>query len=106
MRHTIKHGKVAAHPVTRGVFLTLGFISALIGLSGLVLPFVPGVLFMIIAAYFFARSSEKFHQWLLNNKYFGHHLTAFANGAKMPTRAKVMTVLIIAISITIGILFF
>ncbi len=105
MRHTIKHGNIAGHPVLRVVFMVLGVIFALLALSGLVLPFMPGLIFLIISTYFFARSSEKFHQWLLNNKYFGHHLTAFAHGAKLPMYIKIFTILTIIVSVTVGIIY-
>ncbi len=53
------------------IFLTLGFISIVLGFIGLFLPILPTTPFLILAAYLFSKSSKKMHNWLLEHRLFG-----------------------------------
>lgn len=55
----------------RVIWLMGGGLSFLSGLAGVVLPLVPTVPFMLLAAYCFARSSDRLHDWLLDHPRFG-----------------------------------
>jgi len=49
----------------------LGFFFLALALLGFILPILPGTPFLLLSAWFFARSSEKWHAWLLDSKLFG-----------------------------------
>ncbi len=49
----------------------LGFVFVALGAIGVFLPLLPTTPFLLLAAACFARSSEKWHQWLLANSTFG-----------------------------------
>ncbi len=53
------------------VYKTLGFFFLALALAGVFLPLLPTTPFVLVAAACFARSSEKWHQWLLGNRSFG-----------------------------------
>jgi uncharacterized membrane protein YbaN (DUF454 family) len=53
------------------LYKSLGFIFLGIGLIGVFLPLLPTTPFLLVAAGCFARSSEKWHRWLLSNRIFG-----------------------------------
>jgi uncharacterized membrane protein YbaN (DUF454 family) len=55
----------------RYVWLTAGLLSLVCGLIGVVLPLVPTVPFMLLAAFCFARSSDRLHDWLVTHPRFG-----------------------------------
>jgi len=55
--------------LTNHALIILGWFFVLLGLIGVVLPILPTTPFMIVAAALFAKSSPRFHQMLLNNKY-------------------------------------
>ena len=52
-------------------FRALGFLFLAIGTLGVVLPLLPATPFVLLSAACFARSSEKWHRWLLANETFG-----------------------------------
>ncbi|MBN2155398.1 MAG: YbaN family protein [Candidatus Lokiarchaeota archaeon] len=52
------------------VFILLGFIFVALGVIGIPIPILPTTPFMLLAGYFFLRSSEKLNNWLRNHKYF------------------------------------
>ena len=55
----------------QSVYKLLGFICLALGALGLFLPIVPTTPFVLLAAWCFARSSEKWHARLLRSELFG-----------------------------------
>jgi uncharacterized membrane protein YbaN (DUF454 family) len=51
--------------VVNVTYLCLGFICLAIGAAGLVLPVLPGTPILLLAGFFFVRSSERVYQWML-----------------------------------------
>ncbi len=49
----------------------LGGFFVLLGAIGVILPLLPTTPFILLAAFCFARGSEKFHSWLLDHQTFG-----------------------------------
>ena len=57
--------------VKKTLYKPLGFVFLSLGLLGIPLPVLPSTPFILLAAWFFARSSEKWHQRLLASDLFG-----------------------------------
>ncbi len=72
----------------RAVLFVLGIIFLGIGVAGLLLPLLPGVVFLILSAACFSRSSARFEAWLLRNPYLGPPVIAWRTTGAIPTRAK------------------
>ena len=60
--------------MTRPLWLAAGFLFVGLGWLGLILPMMPGVVFFILAAFCFARSSPAWEQRLLDHPHIGEHL--------------------------------
>ncbi len=66
----------------RTFWLALGFFFTGLAFLGIPLPLLPTVPFLLLAAFCFARSSERFHDWLVNHPVFGPPIRDWrANGA-------------------------
>ena len=60
---------------------------------------MPTTVFLLIAAFFFARSSPRFYNWLLNNRAFGPLIRDWRAGLGLPLRAKVLAVSLIVVTV-------
>jgi uncharacterized protein len=94
--------KVSSNPVLRYVWLALGLFFTGLGFLGYILPGLPGTVFILIAVYFFARSSPRFYNWLLNNRIFGGLIRDWRAGKGLSLRAKIMAVSVILVTITLS----
>ena len=77
----------------RIVMLLIGFASLGLGLLGVVLPLLPTTPFILLAAFAFADSSEKMHQWLLDHNVFGPLIEDWRRYGAISKGAKIMTIL-------------
>ena len=89
--------------ITNHAFILLGWFFVLLGLVGVVLPILPTTPFMIVAAALFAKSSPRFHQMLLNNKYVGEVLRDWEERHVVNRRIKKRATLLILITFSISI---
>ncbi|MBB4630797.1 YbaN family protein [Sphingosinicella soli] len=75
--------------MTRHLYLALGFLSLALGIIGAFLPLLPTTIFIIIAAYFFGRSSERLEARILNHPKLGPPVVAWRREGAISTRAKI-----------------
>jgi uncharacterized membrane protein YbaN (DUF454 family) len=75
------------------VFLLLGFTFLGVGVLGVFLPILPATPFILLAAACFARSSEKWHRWLLANETFGPMVRNWEQNRCVGCRVKAVAIL-------------
>jgi hypothetical protein len=63
-----------------------------IGIVGVFLPLIPTTGPLLLAAFFFARSSDRLHEWLVSHPRFGRFISDFQDGRGIPVRTKVVAV--------------
>jgi len=97
---------LSRNPVARALWLALGFLNLGLGFVGAFLPVMPTTVFILIAAYCFARSSPRFYVWLLNHRTFGRLVRDWRAGRGIALRAKVTAVTLIVLTIGSSALFF
>jgi uncharacterized membrane protein YbaN (DUF454 family) len=76
----------------RAVYLLLGFFFVALGAVGVVVPGLPTTVFMLLALWAFAHSSERFHHWLYHHPLFGPPLQNWQRYRVIPRRAKLLAV--------------
>lgn len=79
------------------LYMTLGFGFIVLAVLGVFLPLLPTTPFILVAAYFFSKSSDRWHQWLLSNKVFGPILHNWECSRCIPYFAKVLSFSMIAV---------
>lgn len=82
----------------RAFFITAGFVSLALGIIGAFLPLLPTTVFVLVAAYCFARSSERFYTALLDNKHFGPAIRDWQQHKCISQSSKVYAIVLIVIS--------
>jgi uncharacterized membrane protein YbaN (DUF454 family) len=87
------------------LFITLGFICLILGISGLVIPGLPTTPFILLAGYFFLKSSEKLHKWLLSRKYIGKPLRNYNEKKAFTKKTIIFSVILMWIMISASIIF-
>lgn len=73
----------------RLALLVLGWIFLAVGAVGLLVPILPTVPFLLLAAACFLRSSQPLHRWLVEHPVFGRDLSAYLAGQGIRKRSKV-----------------
>ena len=84
--------KINKNKSIRLLLVLLGSISVGMGVIGIFVPGWPTTIFLIIASYFYIRSSDKLYNWLLNNKILGIYLKNYYSGKGMPVKAKIFSI--------------
>ncbi len=83
----------------RVVLIIAGTIFVGLGVLGIFLPLLPTTPFLLLAAACYARSSERFYNWLLNNKWFGRYIKNYREGKGIPLKVKVLSISLLWITI-------
>ena len=82
----------------RLIYACLGFLSLGLAMLGILLPLLPTVPFLLLAAFSFAKSSERMHDWLVSHRTFGPLILDWnERGAIRPAAKKAATVSIAAV---------
>lgn len=72
----------------RPLLVVAGLVAVGVGVVGIFLPLVPTVAPLLLAAWCFARSSDRLYRWLVNHPRLGPIIAPFRSGAAMPRRTK------------------
>ena len=79
--------------------MALGLFCVGMAYIGIVVPGIPFSIFLVIAAWAFAKSSPRLHAWLYNHPWFGKFLTNWTEKKVFPTRGKYLMILVMASSL-------
>jgi uncharacterized membrane protein YbaN (DUF454 family) len=85
--------------LTRTILIVCGTLCVALGVLGIFLPVLPTTPFLLLAAYCYARSSGRFYEWLLNNRWCGAYIRNYRQGRGIPLKQKVFTISLLWLTI-------
>ena len=85
--------------IRKALLIFLGTVCVGLGVLGMFLPLLPTTVFLLMAAYCYSRSSERFHNWLLGNRWFGPYISNYKSGRGISMRQKISTIALLWASI-------
>lgn len=98
--------KISNNKFLRILLLVCGFLFTFLAILGAILPLIPTTPFLIVAAACFYRSSERFYNLLMYNRYFGHYLRDYTLGKGIPLRVKIVALLFLWVSALVSVFIF
>ena len=74
----------------RYIWITFGLIALGLGALGVILPLLPTVPFLLLAAFCFARGSEKLHRWMMDHRTLGPPIKDWQEKGAINRKAKLI----------------
>jgi uncharacterized membrane protein YbaN (DUF454 family) len=84
------------------LYVMLGSTSLILGALGSLIPVLPTAPFLLLAAFCFARSSQKLDRWFRNTKLYKDNLEDFVAGRGMTMKAKVRIMVMVTALMSVG----
>lgn len=81
------------HVLWQRTLFGVGVLFLIVGAIGMVVPMLPGTVFLILAAWCFARSSPRFEAWLLNHRYLGPSVRRWQETGAIPLPVKLFALM-------------
>ena len=78
------------------LYIAFGFLAVTLAIIGVFIPGLPTVPFLLVALFCFERSSKKYHDMIMNNKYFGPVLQDYYSGKGLTSSIKIKAILFLS----------
>ena len=90
--------------IKRIAFIVLGCLSLVLVVLGVLLPILPTVPFLALAAFCFAKSSDRLNNWLINTKFYQNNFADFKAGKGMTIKTKVRILVTVTLVMAVGLI--
>ena len=84
------------------LYIILGCLGLAIGAVGAIVPMLPAFPFLLLAAFCFARSSKKLHNWFVGTKLYKDNLEDYLAGKGMTKKTKIRIMVTVTLLMSIG----
>jgi len=88
--------------IKKTIYIIVGCIGVGLGAIGAVVPMLPAFPFLMLAAYCFARSSEKLNHWFINTKLYKDNLETYVKGQGMTIKTKIRIMVTVTLLMSVG----
>ena len=88
---------------TRIALVVIGTVALALGVIGIVVPVLPTTPFLLLAAACYARSSERLHRWLMNNRFLGEPVRNYRDSRAVKLHVKVYAIALLWAGIAVSI---
>jgi uncharacterized protein len=90
------------NPLQRSLYFTAGSVSLALGVLGIPLPLLPTTPFLLLSAWCYARSSQRFYCWLLNHRLFGEYIRDYREKGGVQKKVKITAIALLWVTISIS----
>ena len=98
IQRVLAEHKPSRNPFIRGLWVSFGSLAVIFAIIGIIVPGWPTTSWLVLAAYCYARSSQKLFRWLLTNRMFGPALLEYyRSGRALPLHSKMVISAIICV---------
>jgi len=94
-----KKKKNMTNRLVKLLLIIAGSFFLVIGIIGIFVPVLPTTPFLVLAAACYAKSSERFYNWLINNKWFGSYIRNYREKKGISLKHKIYTVSLLWVTI-------
>ena len=110
---TLDQGSTAAlplragvRPVRRAALLVCGTLSLALGVIGIFVPLLPTTCFLLVAAWCYARSSQRLYDRLMRARWIGGYLRRYRDERAIPIHVKIASLVMMWITIGYSVIVF
>ncbi|NQU17090.1 MAG: YbaN family protein [Candidatus Saganbacteria bacterium] len=89
----------------RIVLVVIGTVLVGVGILGIFLPLLPTTPFLLLAAACYAKSSNRFYNWLLGSRWLGTYIRNWREGRGIPLKTKVFVISLLILTMGYSIVF-
>jgi hypothetical protein len=99
---TIRLARPLIRPFSRKIYLSVGFVCVGLGVLGIPLPLLPTTPFLLLAAYCFARGSDRWYRWLMTHPVLSPYILAFRErrGLTRPQKWRIAGLVTLTLLVT------
>lgn len=98
----IEQAKQEKFRLRHGLWAAGGFLFFALGMVGVVLPILPTTPFILVAAFCFARSSDRLNSWFKGTKVYKMVLEGYMTKRSMTLRAKLTILVPVTVLLAVG----
>ena len=89
----------------RIILAILGTLFVMLGIIGIFLPLLPTTPFLLLAAFCYAKSSQRFYDWLMTNRWCGSYIKNYRERRGISLKIKILSISMLWITIAISAVF-
>lgn len=86
------------------IYIIIGCTGVALGAIGAVVPLLPAFPFLLLAAFCFAKSSKRLHNWFVSTKLYKKNLESYVQGKGMTLKVKFRIMTVVSLTMLIGFL--
>ena len=86
-------------------YVLLGFVSLLLGIIGIFIPFLPTTPFLLLTLFFFTKGSKRLEAWFMHTSVYQNHLKSFNERRAMTKKTKISILALSTTMLLIGFYF-
>ncbi|NLL91378.1 MAG: DUF454 domain-containing protein [Ruminococcaceae bacterium] len=88
--------------IKRIFWIIIGCVGVGLGAIGAVVPMLPSFPFLLLAAFSFAKSSERLHSWFVGTNLYKKNLESYVKGRGMTRATKIRAIIIVTLLMSFG----